>query len=76
MEQRNCRMVSLELGCTIWLIQEPGMKGNSPVAVWLAHGAVDTKVRIQISKVTVSIIEKNGRQNAALKQQLFVLMFR
>ena len=59
MEQRNCGMASLELGCTIWLIQELRMKGHPPV-VARADDTMDVKVRIQISKVTVPIIEKNG----------------
>ena len=58
MEQRNCEMVSLELGYTIWLIEKLRMKGNPPVGVWLAHTAVDYKGRIQISKVTVPIRKK------------------
>ena len=46
----NQRMVPLEFGCTVRLIQESAVKDNSSVVFWLAHSVVATKVRIQISE--------------------------
>ena len=43
-------MVPMEFGCTVRLIQESTVKDNSSVVIWLAHVAVVTKVRIQISE--------------------------
>ena len=48
MKKGNWRLVLLECGCTLRLIQVPTMKGNSPVVIWLTHVIVVTKVMIQI----------------------------
>lgn len=76
MKWKNWGIVPFEFGCTTGLIEEPKMRDNLSVVVWAVHGAVDTKARIEIFEATVSVIEKNGQQNAVLKQQLFVLIFR
>ena len=48
MKKGNWRLVLLECGCTVRLIQEPGMEDNPPVMMWSTHGIVVIKVMIQI----------------------------
>ena len=45
MEQRNCGIVFLELGCKIWSIQKLRMKGDPP-AVVRAYATMNAKIRI------------------------------
>ena len=59
MTKGNWRLVLLECGCTVSLIQEPRMEDNPPVVMWSTHGIVVTKVMIQIlERVIFLIIEK------------------
>ena len=46
MKKGNWRLVLLECGCTVRLIQEPKMEENPSVVMWSTHGIVVTKVMI------------------------------
>ena len=56
--KENWRLVLLERGCTVRLIQEPGMENNHHVVMWSKHAIVVAKVMIQILKRVYLIIEK------------------
>ena len=56
MKRGNWRLVLLECGCTVRLIQEPAMKDNPTEVMWSAHGIVVTKVMIQISGGVVFLL--------------------
>ena len=48
MRKENRRLVLLECGCAVRLVQEPTMKDNPFVMMWSTHVIVVTKVMIQI----------------------------
>jgi len=54
MRRGHRRVMLLECGCTGKLIQEPTMKDDPPVVMWLACGVVVTKATIQISEGAIS----------------------
>ena len=64
MKKGNWRLVLLECGCTVRLIQEPGMEDNPPVMMWSTHGIVVIKVMIQIlERVVFYYRKKTGSLN-------------
>ena len=48
MRKGNRRLVLLECGCAVRLVQEPIMMDNPRVMMWSTHVIVVTKVMIQI----------------------------
>ena len=48
MKRENWRVMLLESGCTVRLIQEPTMRDNPLEVMWSTHGAAVTKAMIQI----------------------------
>ena len=50
MRSGNWRVMLLECGCTVRLIQEPTMKDSHLAVKWSAHGVMVTKATIQISE--------------------------